>query len=240
MSFTPPSADKNDPAQREKYFITLPNLHIEGLLYGSPYVELEKSTYIASSTGYVAKIDYSGKGWLSGKKNSFSAILYKQSEGEKRPLYAVEGQWSDSFVIRDARTKQEIDKYVVKEHPTSPLKVAPIEEQDLYESRRAWRDVAAGIERGDMDAVTVAKSKIENAQRELRKTEKEEGRDWERRFFKHIGENDDVELTRLAKMISVSLESDKTNGVWCFERERAVSASPPYHKVGGKGLGIEQ
>lgn len=240
LSLTPPSADKNDPAQREKYFITLPSLHIEGLLYGTPYVELEKSTYIASSTGYVAKIDFSGKGWLSGKKNSFTAILYKQSDGEKRPLYTVDGQWSDSFVLRDAHTKQEIDKYVVKEHPTSALKVAPIEEQDLYESRRAWRDVAAGIERGDMDAVSVAKTKIENAQRELRKTEKEEGHDWERRFFKHIGENEDAELTRLAKMVGVSLESDKTNGIWCFEQESAVGASRPYHKIGGKGLGIEE
>jgi hypothetical protein len=32
--------------------------------------------------------------------------------------------------------------------------VAPLDQQDLYESRRAWSDVAANIQKGDMDAVS--------------------------------------------------------------------------------------
>ncbi|OOF99857.1 hypothetical protein ASPCADRAFT_203682 [Aspergillus carbonarius ITEM 5010] len=238
LTLTPPGADKNDPAQQERYLITLPHLHIESLIYGTPFVELEKSTRIASSTGYVAKIDYSGKGWLSGKKNTFSAILYKENEGEKKPLYTVDGQWSDSFVIKDSR-KHEVDRFSVKDTKTTPLTLAPIDEQDLYESRRAWRDVAVGIERGDMDAVSVAKSKIENAQRELRKVEKSEGREWDRRFFKRVNDNDDDGFWKLARMLGItSLESEKTGGVWRFDAANAVNAQPPYHKIGGEGLGV--
>ncbi|GCB18419.1 oxysterol-binding protein homolog 4 [Aspergillus awamori] len=238
LTLTPPGADKNDPSQQERYLITLPHLHIESLIYGTPFVELEKSTRIASSTGYVAKIDYSGKGWLSGKKNTFSAILFKENEGEKKPLYTVDGQWSDSFVIKDSR-KHEVDRFSVKDTKTTPLTLAPVDQQDLYESRRAWADVAAGIERGDMDAVSVAKSKIENAQRELRKVEKSEGREWDRRFFKRVNDADDEEFWRLARMIGVtSLESDKTGGVWRFDPTSAADAKPPYHKTGGEGLGI--
>ncbi|PYH77256.1 oxysterol binding protein [Aspergillus uvarum CBS 121591] len=238
LTLTPPGADKNDASQQEKYLITLPALHIESLIYGTPFVELEKTTRIASSTGYIAKIDYSGKGWLSGKKNTFSAILYKESEGEKKPLYTVDGQWSDSFVIKDSR-KHEVDRFSVKETQTTPLTLAPLDQQDLYESRRAWRDVAAGIERGDMDAVSVSKSKIENAQRELRKVEKSEGREWERRFFKRVHESEDEAFQQLGPKLGLtSLESDKTGGVWRFDSAKATDAKPPYHATGSEGLGV--
>ncbi|OGM42121.1 protein KES1 [Aspergillus bombycis] len=239
LTVTPPNADKNDPAQKEQYLITLPSLHIESLIYGTPFIELEKTTRIVSSTGYVAKIDYSGKGWLSGKKNTFTAILYKESEGEKKPLYTVDGQWSDKFTIKDARTKAEVETYVVKNNKTTPLQLSPLEDQDLYESRRAWRDVASGIERGDMDAVSVAKSKIENAQRELRKVEKSEGREWERRFFNRVDETEDQGLLQLARKAGLTtLEGDKTGGVWRFNPASANDAKPPYHKAGGEGLGV--
>ncbi|OJJ51542.1 hypothetical protein ASPZODRAFT_127634 [Penicilliopsis zonata CBS 506.65] len=242
LTLTPPGADKNDHSQKEKYFITLPSLHIESLIYGTPFVELEKTTRIASTTGYIAKIDYSGKGWLSGKKNTFSAILYKESEGEKRPLYTIDGQWSDTFVIKNARTKSEVEKFVVGENKITPLKLAALEDQDIYESRRAWKDVAAGIENGDMDAVSIAKSKIENAQRELRRIEKAENREWERRFFKRINEVQDTDLMQLTRMLDLigSLESDKTGGVWRFDHERAAGAAPPYHEDGGRGLGLHE
>jgi hypothetical protein len=236
LTLTPPGSD-----EKEKYVITLPSLHIESLVYGTPFVELEKTTKIASSSGYVAKIDYSGKGWLSGKKNTFSASLFKASEGEKKPLYTVDGQWSDSFTIKDARTKDVIDKFSIKESTTTPLTVAPLESQDLYESRRAWSDVAAGIQKGDMDAVSIAKSRIENGQRELRRVEKSEGREWERRFFTHTEEkDDDPEFLRLARSIDLTLDSEKTGGIWRFDAKKAEGARPPYHKTGGEGLGITE
>ncbi|PGH27444.1 hypothetical protein AJ80_00922 [Polytolypa hystricis UAMH7299] len=247
LTLTPPATAENPSPERESYLITLPSLHIESLIYGTPFVELNRSTHIVSSTGYIAKIDYSGKGWLSGKKNTFSAFLYHESEGEKKPLYTADGQWSDTFVIKEAwGKKREIEKHSVKASKTTPLAIAALEDQDIYESRRAWRDVAEAIERGDMDTTTIAKSKIENAQRELRRVEREDGREWERRFFKcvDLATGDQEAFVKLANKIGLTdsngngIESDKTNGVWRFVPDAAKDAKPPYHQENGRGLGL--
>ncbi|MCJ1345335.1 Oxysterol binding protein [Peltigera leucophlebia] len=206
----------------ETYLITLPSLHIESLIYGNPYVELNKASYIISSTGYTAKIDYSGKGWLSGKKNSFTASLYPTGK-EKDPLYTIDGQWTDTFTIRDGTKKHggEIETYNAKTSKTTPLTVRPINQQDPYESNRAWQYVAAAISKGDMDTVGAEKSKIENAQRELRKKEQSEGREWERRFFKRV-ETCPI-LETLANPLGEKIESDKTGGLWRFDQIKVAT-----------------
>ncbi|KAF1348169.1 hypothetical protein BDV97DRAFT_217760 [Delphinella strobiligena] len=202
----------------EDYLITLPSLHIEGLITGSPYVELNKSTYIISSTGYTSRVDYSGKGWLSGKKNSFTAALFPNGN-EKQTLYTVEGQWSDKFEIKDAN-KRIVESYNAKATPKTPLTIAPIDEQHPLESRRAWKKVADAIIKGDMDTTSSEKSLIENQQRAMRKQEKEENREWERRYFKQKERHELYE--RLAKEIpGGEIDSDKTNGIWHFDPERA-------------------
>lgn len=42
--------------QKEEYLITLPRLRIDGLWYGSPYIELTESSYIQSSTGWLSTV----------------------------------------------------------------------------------------------------------------------------------------------------------------------------------------
>ncbi|TAQ87095.1 Fructose-bisphosphate aldolase [Chlorociboria aeruginascens] len=198
-------------AYDETYLITLPNLHIEGLIFGSPFVELNDTTYITSSSGYTAKIDYSGKGWLSGKKNSFTAALYPTGK-EKDTLYTISGQWTKTFEIREGCGKTVLETYDAEDSPTTPLTIAPIEEQDDLESRKAWLKVAAGIAVGDMDIVGVEKTKIEVSQRELRNKEKAEGRIWERRYFSLV--EDDPILNELGPLVGCTAEADKTGGIW--------------------------
>ncbi|KZF21140.1 Oxysterol-binding protein [Xylona heveae TC161] len=205
----------------EDYLITLPSLHIEGIIYGAPFVELNKCSYIQSSTGYTAKIDYSGKGWLSGKKNTFTAVLYPEGK-EKEPLYTVDGQWTDKFTIRDARTKKEIEAYDAKASQTTPLTVAPIEQQDPFESRRAWKKVAEAILSGDMETTSTEKSKIENEQREMRKQERAEGTEWQRRYF--IPTETDPIFEKLAAPIGEKSETEKTGGMWKWDNEKAAQA----------------
>lgn len=208
-------------AYNESYLITLPALHIEGLIYGKPFVELNNCTYISSSSGFVSKIDYSGKGWVSGKKNSFTATLYPAGK-EKDILYTIEGQWTDSFTLKagggSALKKAEpIQTYNAKTSKTTPLTVAPLHQQDAMESNRAWQHVAAGIEKGNMDIVHVEKSKIENTQREMRRKEQAEGREWPRKFFKRSSPPDPL-FDHLAKSIpGERIEAEKTGGVWRFD-----------------------
>jgi len=225
-----------------KDLITLPSLHIEGIVYGSPYVELNKSSTILSSTGYVAQIDYSGKGWVTGKKNTFYATLKK--EGSKDILYTIDGQWSDGFVVKEGKTKKEVrewfiyiylyisekknrltiscleqlETYNAKTTGITPLYIAPIEEQDPLESRRAWAKVQESINIGDLETTGTEKSKIENEQRELRKKEKEEGREWERRYFTRV--MDDPVFTRLAESSGIVAEEGKTDGIWVFDEKK--------------------
>jgi oxysterol-binding protein-related protein 9/10/11 len=185
-------------------------------------VELNDKTYITSSSGYTSKIDYSGKGWLSGKKNSFTATLYPTGK-EKEVLYTVSGQWTKTFDITEGSHKKSglIDTYDAEATPTTPLSVAPVEEQDELESRRAWAKVARGIQEGDMDVVGNEKGKIEVQQRELRQKEKEEGRGWERRFFRCV-EGDEV-LEKLGPVVGCAAEAEKTGGVWRFDEGKARS-----------------
>jgi hypothetical protein len=214
------------PAFNETYLISLPNLHIEGLIFGSPFVELNDKTYITSSTGYTAKIDYSGKGWISGKKNSFTATLYPTGK-EKETLYTITGQWTKSFEIREGSSKHGaiIDTYDAEAKPISPLIVAPIEQQGPLESRRAWSKVAAAIAKGDMELTGIEKSKIENEQRELRAKERAEGKVWERKYFSKV-ESDEV-LDTLGPVIGLLPEADKTGGIWRFDEKKyaAVNAA---------------
>jgi hypothetical protein len=210
------------PAYNDTYLITLPNLHIEGLIFGAPFVELNDSTYITSTSGFTAKIDFSGKGWLSGKKNSFTATMYPTGK-EKDILYTVNGQWTKSFDIIEGHSKSGtvIDTYDADAHPPTPLTVAPIEEQDPLESRRAWAKVAAGIAEGNMEVTGAEKTKIEVAQRELRQQEKEEGRTWVRRYFSQV--NSDPILDHLGPIIGLSPETDKTGGIWRFNEGKYQS-----------------
>lgn len=211
----------------EDYLITLPSLHIEGLYKGSPYVELDRHTYIQSSSGYTSKIEYTGAGWLSGKKNSFTATLYKTSSLEKEPLYSVEGQWTEAFTIHAGKKSGGVvDTWDPTKHHITDLSVAPIEEQGPLESRRAWQQVAQAIYRGDMDATSHYKGIIENEQREMRRKEREEAREWERRYFSR--QEGDGLFERLAQPIGEQLEPEKTDGVWRWDEDKANEATPQF------------
>jgi hypothetical protein len=147
---------------------------------------------------------------------------------EKEPLYLVDGQWTASFSVKDAKTKKEISTYDPFQTPLTSLTVPTIEQQDELESRRAWQKVAHAISKGDMDLTAAEKTKIENEQRDLRKKEKDEGREWERLFFTR--QNGDAVFEALAKGIGEVLDADKTDGVWLWDSKKAENAKPPFKK----------
>ncbi|KAH9886898.1 Oxysterol-binding protein [Xylariomycetidae sp. FL2044] len=218
----------SNPEEKEKYLITLPSLHVEGLIFGSPFIELDGASYITSSTGYTAKVDYSGKGWLSGKKNSFVATLYPTGK-EKEALYNCAGQWTKAFEIHTGSAKHNSSKTILETWDpsttrTSELEVLPLDKQHPLESRRAWANVAAGIAKGDMDYVGREKTKIEQAQRTMRKKEQAEGRQWVRRYFTARPDGDaDPVLSALASHVGLRPDgdADKTGGLWRFDPSKA-------------------
>jgi oxysterol-binding protein-related protein 9/10/11 len=219
-------------AYDEDYLVTLPSLHIESLLSGAPFVELNKSSYIVASSGYTARIDYSGRGWVSGNKNTLSAVIFPTGKEKHKSdvLYTAEGSWTDTFTIKSAKDKSTLHTFNAKTEPRTSLEVADIKDQDPLESRRAWKKVAESIEKGDMNATASEKSIIEESQRALRKKEAQEGREWERRFFSRVKTLPASE--KLIKEVpSGTLEADQTNGLWSFDQEKAKDAKPPFSKL---------
>ena len=177
----------------EEYLVTLPPLHIEGLITASPFVELEGTSYIQSSTGYLTVIEYSGRGYFSGKKNTFKARIYEDklsSANKENAIVTINGQWSGkSYITKgSASASSSSDELFYDANSKQPehLTVKPIEEQNPLESRRAWKKVAEAINVGDYDLIHKEKSLIENDQRELRKKEKEAEVSWSQRWFEQV------------------------------------------------------
>lgn len=128
-------------------------LRIDGIIWGSPYIELTESNAIQSSTGYSALIDYKGKGYFSGKPHSFKATV--THNGSSTQTY--EGQWTGVSNVGSSKGPVFLDTSSAKEEVT----VAPISEQGEWESRRLWEKVASGIRNGNYDAAGKEKSRIE-------------------------------------------------------------------------------
>jgi len=143
--------------QKEQYLITLPRLRIEGLWYGSPYIELAETSYIQSSTGWLSTIKYQGKGYFSGKSHTFKADLTPPvgaGSGVQGSNY--EGQWN--MISKDTKTGAVFtDVTGSKEEVT----VRAMEQQGEWESRTLWCKVAKGIRESDFETAAREKSRIE-------------------------------------------------------------------------------
>jgi oxysterol-binding protein-related protein 9/10/11 len=209
----------------------MPNVHVDGLLSGSLFLELGGSSYIRSSSGYSVKIDYSGKGWLSGKRNSFLATVFRDADDAggqpATPLYVVEGQWSDAFALREAESHCEVEKFCLPAVPRTPLTTAPLEQQHPLESRRAWRHVASAIRAGDVSTVGREKSRIENEQREMRRREKCAGVEYPRLYFSRACQDPVAErlAEELKDELSLDWGLDELHGVWLWDEEKFRRAS---------------
>ena len=170
----------------------MPKLVIAGLLVGSPYIELSEKSYIASSTGYLSTISYSGKGYISGVAHTYKAIVTQPSLGSAGstsvPLYTFDGQWDKTSW--NAANKKDIFADLTPNGPNGhkePVTVAPIEEQKArFESRKLWQAVAEGIRTGNYDTAAADKGRIENEQRKMRADERENGEKWELQHFSKL------------------------------------------------------
>ena len=217
----------------EDYLVSMPKIHIEGLMTGSLSPELSGTSYIRSSSGYTIKIEYSSKGWIHGKRNGFTATLVHDSD-PKAVLYTVEGVWSEGWTVREGAggKGKVVEKFEVDAAPRMQLHVRPVEEQHPLESRRAWRRVVDAIHRGDIFGVGHEKTKIENEQREMRKRERQDGSEFPRRYFSRAAEDKVAE--KLAEGMgdtSMKGEMDVQHGIWTWDEEKYRRL----HKSGNEG-----
>lgn len=167
----------------ESYTVTLPPLHLEGFIYGSPFIEVDKSSEIRSSeSGYTCTFFYSGAGWVTGQSHTLKGEI---RDKEDNLLYTLSGFWNTLVEIKDERTgeKTEFVKHEPDSETAQPV-VVPVDEQHELESQRAWKKVADAIRANDNEQVRVHKTALEDSQRQMRKDEEAEGREWLHRWFK--------------------------------------------------------
>jgi len=186
---------KTPEGKNEKYLITLPTLQIQGVWMGSPYTELSQSSHIQSSTGWLATIEYKGKGYFSGKAHSFKATLTRSTGGSKSHIF--EGQWNTTSIpkssvpsslgVLDAK-----GNFTDVTGPSEPVGVeSDLGKMERWESRRLWRVVSMGIRGGDFDSASRDKTRIENEQRQRRRDEQAAGTKWGLRYFDHVDNDAD-------------------------------------------------
>lgn len=145
--------------ETESYLITFPRLRIDGLWYGSPYIELAETSYIVGG-GYITSIEYKGKGYFSGKSHTFKSTTTPiPGQGGAGPReIVVEGTWHESskFTKGGAGTFYEVEKI---QEETEPLEWTS--EIGELETRRLWFLVAKGIREGDFELASREKTRIE-------------------------------------------------------------------------------
>jgi len=205
---------------KEDYLIPLPDVKIKGILTGTTYPELNGEYHIVSSTGFVSEIDFSGKKWIGGKRHSVHAVVFKQG-GEKRPMFTVSGQWNEDLIVREGGDDGSVIETInVPTLNSIPMEVETFEQQDEWESRKAWAGVIDALNNGDMQRTVDEKSKVEEAQREMRKQEKAKGMAWEPLFFTKLHATRDPLLEDLAtEPVKEGLFSPHP-GMWKFNHGR--------------------
>lgn len=193
---------------KETHLITLPRLRIDGIWYGSPYIEIFDSSYIASSSGYVSVIDYKGKGYFSGKPHSFKAQVYPPLPGFKPtstgdlPLpsttakFVAEGTWTGTSKLKNGPPFTDVTG------PKVEVQVADVESMGEFESRKLWKEVARGIRSGDFELASREKSKIEVSERQKRKDELAANTPWKLKYFERV--ESDPEYERLGKLFKAN------------------------------------
>lgn len=214
----------------EDYLLPFPNVQVRGFLSACIYPEIWGTYKLTSTSGYVSEITFSGAGFLRGKKkNYFEAKVYHR-ESPKDIKYKLSGVWSEGWQVTDGSTGKILETYEVEalENQPAPMEVAPIEEQDPWESRRAWKDVLRGIEDGDWTATSRSKQAIEEAQRRMRQEEKQEGRAWEPLLFESIPGDQHEIFYSLTKGDNVALGDLETRGVWKLKDAAVDKLQKPY------------
>lgn len=211
----------------EDYMFVVPDVKVKGFLSGHLYPEISGVYRIISSAGYISEIRFSGKGFFSGSKNSFNARIYRRDDDAKTSIYTVDGQWCDRFTIRDARTGSDVEVFSSETVPVAPIVLPELEHQDPWESRKAWASVIAALRKGDMQGTIKEKSRLEEAQRGMRKKDGA-AKCWSPVFFSQL-KGDYGLFDSLASATGLQLQPERTKGVWKYRRESEQEAEKPYH-----------
>lgn len=148
-----------------------------------------------------------------GQVNQFRATMYRRDDPEKKALYVIAGSWSDKFSIYRGDSSEVVETWDQDQKAKTMVEARcdPIEDQDSWETRKAWQFVTTALRKGDFGSAVEEKSKVEQAQRWVRLNEKKGGTVWKSLLFSPLRGAYDV-FESLASAFDCKLEADKTKG----------------------------
>jgi hypothetical protein len=163
----------------------MPNMYARGILFGKMVLELG-DTCIAKNDkhGLYCDLEFKTKGFFSGVYNALAGRVRKNSSD----VGEVMGRWSHVMEIKNHKTGQRRVLFdAVKDGQNISPKWVPSEsEQEPNESRRLWAGLTEAVISKDMERATVAKTAVEDAQREQRKQREDTGEVYVPRFFEKV------------------------------------------------------
>ncbi|KAJ3311824.1 hypothetical protein HDV04_003564 [Boothiomyces sp. JEL0838] len=179
----------------DEYRVTEPNIYARSILFGTMFMELGDSCTISSNkSDYSCTIEYKQKGFFGGSdRDCIAGKIIKKSTGET--VYKICGKWSGKTFATDSKGKE-----ILLFDATVPPKIKPRTlhpDMEDFESAKLWKHVAAAVKANDHTTATQEKQKIEENQRTLVKSRKEQ---WVSRFFHK--KNDKWELTMLDSLVN--------------------------------------
>ncbi|KAF3931164.1 hypothetical protein ABW19_dt0200369 [Dactylella cylindrospora] len=207
-------------------------MRIRGLITGNRYTEFFGKCHVASSAGLVTQIDFEGEktgrfSW-GGKdiryqvKASISKFDSSNEASIQEPLVTVSGSWNGILTITNTITgKEEI--FDTTAALFAKVLTPPIEEQDPWESQRAWMGVKDALRKSDWRTATEEKQKIENWQRTLRQREEQEGGKWTPKFFRVVDRCDHFD--KMSGMIGLS-QRDNMGAIWRYQGDNSEPRRP--------------
>ena len=165
-------------------FVTQPNMYARGILFGKMKYELGDHSFVrCPETGLEADIEFTNKGYFSGKDDAIKGVIKDIKSG--KIFYELSGVWNGKMFIKDlASGKQEPLFDAAHSRETYPS-ARPLDEQDDRESQKLWMKVTQALKNRDQDIATDEKTRIEDQQRD--EAAKRGGEDrWQPTHFRRV------------------------------------------------------
>lgn len=188
------------PGIEEVYAITWPTVYVRGLVFGTLLMELGGPINIrCPKSGFHCDLEFIVKGYFSGTRNAVSGSIFRQADlnspknAGREILFTVEGDWTKSVSLKEAKTGASTILFDVAGNKLGTCATDLSDSSSPFESTTTWASVTKAIVAGDQKAATDFKTAIEEQQRALRTQRKEQGIEWRPRLFDSDGVNGDCE-----------------------------------------------
>ncbi|KAJ5766445.1 uncharacterized protein N7511_004061 [Penicillium nucicola] len=179
----------------EEYQLTHPDAHLGGILRGALAITVADTCYITCpKTGMKAILQYMEEGWIGRSQNKMEGVIFRYNKDkdtvtrikdvpEGDIIARITGSWHGKIYFTVAGSKDA--RLLIDITPLFPVpkNMPPTEEQLSNESLKFWGDVTNAIVDKQFSQATKLKQDIEERQRERAAERKEQGTEWNPRFF---------------------------------------------------------